>query len=45
MSTNNIITTSNINIDSEAERMMLSPRKNNITISHKSELIREVCYI
>lgn len=41
MNTNNIITTNNIDIDNEAENMMLNLRKN-ITNSHKSGLLREV---
>jgi hypothetical protein len=40
MNTNNITTTNNIDIDNEAERIMLSLRKN-ITNSHKSGLLRE----
>ena len=39
INTNNIITTSTININNEAERMMLSIFRNNITNSHKSGLI------
>jgi hypothetical protein len=41
VNTNNIITTNNIDIDNEAERMMLNLRKN-ITNSDKSGLLREV---
>lgn len=42
MNTNNIITTNNIDIDNEVERMILSLRKNNITNSHRSGLLRYV---